>query len=456
MRLAPRRQSPVEPVRPLAKAGAAAAIWLAVFFPYAAGRPVGIEEFVAATIATAIWLVTLGHAFAAVPASLGLALPAALGTASGLVAVAALNPQLPGQGLDTELLLVLAVGVFVSAVVWEWFVRKTSAGRQRVLVIGRGPLIDSVTKELESPCARAFLLVASIELEEPSEPEPERCLTTLGALGELIAAHRPNLVVLADEHACTVAIDRLLDAAGTECRVVDTAGFYEHVFGRVPLEHVSPAWFMGLVHLRLPVYARWWKRAFDLVVAAIVGVLVLPLVPVIAVLVGASGPVLYRQTRLGERGRPFTILKFRTMRLDAEADGRPQWSGSADSRATSIGRVLRRLHLDELPQLWNVVKGEMSIVGPRPERPEFVAQLEQQVPYWSRRLLVQPGITGWAQVRSGYADDHAKTAEKLSYDLWYLRHRNLAVDLAICVRTASLVLRSALPGRAYEPREARR
>jgi lipopolysaccharide/colanic/teichoic acid biosynthesis glycosyltransferase len=180
------------------------------------------------------------------------------------------------------------------------------------------------------------------------------------------------------------------------------------------------------------------------------------LVAVIALLVRASGPVIYRQTRLGEHGRPFTIFKFRTMALDAEVSGRPQWASSLDSRATSVGSVLRQLHLDELPQLWNVLKGEMSIVGPRPERPEFVTQLEQQVPYWSRRLLVQPGITGWAQVRSGYADDYAKTAEKLSYDLWYLRHRNLAVDVAICVRTASLVVRSALAGPTCEAQEARR
>jgi exopolysaccharide biosynthesis polyprenyl glycosylphosphotransferase len=455
-RLSVRRLAAVEPVRPLARVGAAAVIWLAVYVPYAAGRPVGVEEHVAITIATAIWLVTLGHAFAAVPASLGVSLPAALGSATGLVGVAALNPQLPGQGLDTELLLALGAGVFVSAVIWEWFVRKTSAGRRRVLVIGRRALIDGVAKELESPCARGFLLVGSIELEEPSEPEAVACLDTLEALGELIALQRPDLVVLADDHACTVALDRLLDAAGTECRVVDIAGFFEHVFGRVPLEHVSPAWFMGLVHIRLPVYARWWKRTFDLVAAVILLVLVLPLVPLVALLVRASGPVIYRQTRLGERGRPFTIYKFRTMALDAEASGRAQWARTIDGRTTSVGRALRRLHLDELPQLWNVLKGEMSIVGPRPERPEFVAQLEQQVPYWSRRLLVRPGITGWAQVRSGYADDIAKTAEKLAYDLWYLRHRNLAVDVAICVRTAALVARSALPGRAYLAREARR
>jgi lipopolysaccharide/colanic/teichoic acid biosynthesis glycosyltransferase len=137
------------------------------------------------------------------------------------------------------------------------------------------------------------------------------------------------------------------------------------------------------------------------------------------------------------------MYKLRTMRVDAEAAAGPLFAKERDPRVTTIGRILRQTHLDELPQLWNVVKGEMSIVGPRPERPEFVAMLEETVPFWTRRLLVKPGITGWAQLRCGYAYDSASTAEKLSYDLWYLRNRNVVVDLAICAKTVwTLVLRS--------------
>jgi lipopolysaccharide/colanic/teichoic acid biosynthesis glycosyltransferase len=154
------------------------------------------------------------------------------------------------------------------------------------------------------------------------------------------------------------------------------------------------------------------------------------------------GSIIYRQTRLGEGARPFTMYKFRTMRSDAEASGRPLFAQERDPRATRLGRILRQTHLDEVPQLWNVLKGDMSIVGPRPERPEFVEMLERDVPFWTRRLLVKPGITGWAQLRANYAFDADSTAEKLSYDLWYLRNRNVVIDLAICAQTVStLVLR---------------
>jgi lipopolysaccharide/colanic/teichoic acid biosynthesis glycosyltransferase len=169
--------------------------------------------------------------------------------------------------------------------------------------------------------------------------------------------------------------------------------------------------------------------------------LVAPLLPLLAALVRMSpGPIIYSQTRLGEGGRHYRMYKFRTMRADAEEAGRPLFAKESDPRVTRLGRLLRQTHLDEVPQLWNVLKGEMSIVGPRPERPEFVEMLEQTVPFWTRRLLVKPGITGWAQLRCGYAYDTDSTAEKLSYDLWYLRNRNVVVDLAICAKTVSTLL----------------
>ena len=170
-------------------------------------------------------------------------------------------------------------------------------------------------------------------------------------------------------------------------------------------------------------------------------VVLAPVLIVVALLVATTrGPIVFRQTRIGERGRLFTIYKFRTMRVDAERVGGAVWASAGDPRATRIGWVLRRTHLDELPQLLNVLRGDMSIVGPRPERPEFIELLEAVVPCWGKRLLVKPGITGWAQVRSGYAADCDSTAVKLSYDLWYLRHRNLVIDLAVCAKTFFVVL----------------
>jgi lipopolysaccharide/colanic/teichoic acid biosynthesis glycosyltransferase len=198
---------------------------------------------------------------------------------------------------------------------------------------------------------------------------------------------------------------------------------------------------MSMLHLRQKPYTRVAKRAFDLIVSSFGLLLAAPLFPLLVALVRTTpGPVIYRQTRVGEGGRHFMMFKLRTMRVDAEEEGSPQFAQERDSRVTWFGRVLRQTHLDELPQLWNVFKGEMSVVGPRPERPEFVEMLEETVPFWTRRLLVKPGITGWAQLRCGYAFDPASAADKLSYDLWYLRNRDLVVDLAICAKTVSTLL----------------
>jgi lipopolysaccharide/colanic/teichoic acid biosynthesis glycosyltransferase len=182
------------------------------------------------------------------------------------------------------------------------------------------------------------------------------------------------------------------------------------------------------------------KRLFDVVGAGLLLVVISPLLAglAIAVKLESRGPVFYRCRRVGFRGRELHILKFRKMHKDATG---PALTVSADERLTRVGRFVARAKLDELPQLWNVLKGEMSIVGPRPERPEFIEMIEATVPFWNRRLLVKPGITGWAQVRCGYASDCDAMETKLSYDLWYLRHRSLLVDFAVCVLMFFAVLR---------------
>ena len=159
----------------------------------------------------------------------------------------------------------------------------------------------------------------------------------------------------------------------------------------------------------------------------------------------------YRQTRVGERGREFQILKLRTMRIDAQAEG-AQWSGAGDARVTGVGKVLRRLHIDELPQIINVLRGEMTLVGPRPEQPQITAELETRFPHYSRRLLVKPGVTGWAQVRCGYAGSELGTAWKLCHDLFYLKHRSTLIDLLIMLETLVIAARdSHRPMRAPQP-----
>jgi exopolysaccharide biosynthesis polyprenyl glycosylphosphotransferase len=442
-----RRAGRLPNVKFVAGIGGALVVWLAVFVPYLSQRPVTGAGLAAVTIAAAIWIGAIRSAHAAAQGTVGTGLSAMIGGFTGLVAVGALDSWFPGLQLGPIALLGTAAGVWASAATWEWFVQQTSAGRRRVLVIGTDELATAVAEEVGRACASQFDLLGRIDSgKSASAPGEVLCLGGLTELDEVVEAQHPDIVVLTDERTYGLVVDRLLDIAGAGFRVVGLASFFEYAFGRVPLPHLTPAWFMGVLHLRQPLHARWSKRAFDVLAASVGFLLVLPLLPLIAFLVRwTPGPIIYRQTRLGEGGRPFTIYKFRTMIADAEASGQPQWCAEGDQRVTPVGRILRRAHLDEIPQLWNVLKGDMSIVGPRPERPQFVAMLEKEMPFWSRRLLIKPGVTGWAQVRSGYSADCASCADKLSYDLWYIRHRTLAVDLAVCIKTASLVVSSLLP-----------
>jgi exopolysaccharide biosynthesis polyprenyl glycosylphosphotransferase len=420
--------------------GRALVIWLPVYVLLAQSLA-PVSALLTASLAAAIWLLTLRAALNSY-FTLGPAVASAVGTLTGLVAVSAMDRWVPGLELDAAGLATTAAAVFVLSATWEHVVR--SIARRRVLVVGTNGSAADVVAELGDSRSGPFELLGLVG----DHPEAdESALAELGPLDELariIEAQRPDIVLLADDWASARAVDPLLDVAPIGFRVVNASHFFEHALGKVPLRHLTPAWFMSMLHLRQKPYTRVAKRAFDLIVATVALALGLLLLPLLAALVCTTrGPVFFRQRRVGEGGRHFTMLKLRTMHVDAELGGLPRFTQVRDSRVTRAGRILRQTHLDELPQLWNVLKGEMSIVGPRPERPEFVDLLEQTVPFWTRRLLVKPGITGWAQLRCGYAFDAQSAAEKLSYDLWYLRNRNVVVDLAICAKTVSaLLLRS--------------
>jgi lipopolysaccharide/colanic/teichoic acid biosynthesis glycosyltransferase len=310
-------------------------------------------------------------------------------------------------------------------------------------------------------------------LADPSEPEPSRrrrsasqlvarCLTwrwrdprdragTGGAVSAVAAPlpelgterdvalavkkHDIELLVLADE-ASRMTFFAALGAATPDVRprAVELSALYERVFGHVPLGSINATWFQSVLD---PQYAGTTgpaKRTLDLAITLAVGIVAAPMLAVLALLIRRDGgPVLYRQTRIGEAGRPFEILKLRTMRVDATSS--TNWCEPDDSRVTGIGRFLRKSHLDELPQLWNVLRGEMSIVGPRPEQGAYVDQLERALPFYSRRHLAQPGITGWAQISCGYAGSEQGSIWKLSHDLYYLKHRSFGLDILILIET---------------------
>jgi exopolysaccharide biosynthesis polyprenyl glycosylphosphotransferase len=307
--------------------------------------------------------------------------------------------------------------------------------RARVLIVGGSKPTLDLLEVLAAEPEQSFRVLGIVDETDVAAIAGAPVLGGVTSLRAALESVKPDLVVVAADRGRPEIFKVLAHHAALGFRIVGLPEFYEHAFGRVPIRGMTDAWFMSILHLYQRPYPRLAKRSFDLVVAGLGLLLTAPLFPLLALLIRAGGgPVFYRQTRLGEHGKPFTILKFRSMRTDAEQSG-AVWAEESDPRITKLGRVLRRTRLDELPQLINVIRGDMSIVGPRPERPEFLEMLEDAVPFWSRRHLLRPGITGWAQLCSGYASDSVATEEKLAHDLWYLRHQSLIVDFLICGRT---------------------
>ena len=430
--------------RAVAEVGRAWAILLPVFVLTAPHAPNAAALLFTTVIVTATWFVTLRSAFGAVPFILGSAVPAFVGTLTGLVVVSAGNfwVPIPGTRMTLGTLSVMALSVFGLAALWEAVWRRQFAAKRRVLVVGTSSWAKDLSDSAEHASDVPFHVVGIVD--DAARSQADNGVPVLGKvadLSEIVEAQRPDLIVLTEGNGSGRALESLLDVASSGFKVVGVTHFFEHVFGWVPIRHLTSAWFMSILHLHQRTYSRFTKRVLDIFGAGVGMLLAIPLVPFIVLLVRRTpGPVVYRQVRVGESGRLFTMFKFRTMEEAAEAPGMPVYAEENDPRVTPTGRFLRRTHLDELPQLWNVLKGEMSIVGPRPERPEFVRVLETTVPFQARRVLIKPGITGWAQLRCDYASDSESAADRLSYDLWYLRHRNLTVDLAICAKTFSALL----------------
>jgi exopolysaccharide biosynthesis polyprenyl glycosylphosphotransferase len=375
------------------------------------------------------------------PLALGTVTTAAAGTIAGLVPASMLVFWLPGIDVSPTQIALAAIGVFAASAVFEAVGKPVLAPATRVLVVGKenggSELFADLARRPELPFTCIGLIDAEGRLQSQNGVEAFSSTD----LASVVREQRVDVVVLAGDDRGD-AVQQLLDAGSVDVRVVGPAEFYEHAFGYVPIWQVSPVWFMSVIHLYQRRYPRAIKRGTDIVVAATALTVLGPLLLVVALLLRLSGggPVLYRQLRCGEGGRPFEIVKFRTMVADAEQAHGAVWAGADDPRITRVGRFLRRARVDELPQLWNVLRGEMSIVGPRPERPELLPVIEESLPFFTRRHLVKPGITGWAQIRLGYTDDPVGAADKLAYDLFYLRHRSLALDLAIAFKTAGTLL----------------
>jgi exopolysaccharide biosynthesis polyprenyl glycosylphosphotransferase len=451
-------------LRPRRSLWARAAIWktgriLAVVVPvvavvFAVPGHAWHERIGAAVVLSVIWVgsVALGQALTGPSLK---ALGPEMATLRGvLIAVAASAVAwavwLPGERLSLPATCLLVLLVFILAGAWELFAVRMLKPAMRLLLVGEVAEAETLMQDL--PSGGPYALTGFVDATESDDPDPQALrLGHLSQLASVIVQQQPDVVILTAGSRTEATISRLLDAAEAGFRILTLAEFHEYAFGRVPVDDLSYEWFMSVLHLYQRPYSRLIKRALDLTAASALLVLTLPLFPLLALFVRKTeGPVIFRQTRLGEHGRLFTLYKFRTMCADAEQYGAAVWASADDPRLTQEGALMRRFRLDELPQLWNVLRGEMSLVGPRPERPEFRAELTDRVPYWWRRHLIKPGLTGWAQVCQGYTASAEETADKLSYDLWYVRHRSLTVDLAIMLRTVGVVVQGATVARRYK------
>jgi len=288
----------------------------------------------------------------------------------------------------------------------------------------------------------AYRLVGFVQGPESDQEGGESALGTLADLGSLISRHRVDRVVVGlSDRRGTLPIRGLLQAKLSGVRVEDAATTYERITGKILIEAVNPSWLVFSDGFRASRGTRVAKRTLDLVLAAVSLVVTAPLILItaLAVRLDSPGSVFYWQERIGEGGRPFTLCKFRSMRTDAET-GTPIWARDKDDRATRVGRFIRLARLDELPQLWNVLRGDMSFVGPRPERQFFVEQLAAAVPFYMERHSVKPGVTGWAQVKYRYGSSIDDATEKLRYDLYYVKHLSILFDLTIVIDTVKVIV----------------
>ena len=354
--------------------------------------------------------------------------------------------SLPRLGIGAFLILAAILTFFWRLVYIQVFT--TQAKLRRVLIIGAGRAADTIIQALHDLRPQPFFLVGL------TDDDPRKIGETLDNF-PILAGNDRLQEVIESEGITEIVISisgkmqgstfqSILDAQESGVEVVPMPSMYEELLGRVPIHHLESDWLIRsfVDEARVGGFYEAGKRLLDILGGLLGLVISALLTPFIAILImlESGWPVIYRQVRSGKGGRPFPIYKFRTMFKDAEKDGRVQLTQEKDTRITRIGTFLRRTHMDELPQFLNVVGGDMSLVGPRSERPEWIQEFQKQIPFYRARLLVKPGITGWAQVNYSYYATVEEMAIKLEYDLYYIKHRNMMTDLLILLRTFTQVI----------------
>lgn len=346
----------------------------------------------------------------------------------------------------------LLSSVFVT--LWRWIYKRLSQilpFPHRVLIVGTGNRARTIAQTIGLAPGINYDVVGYVDaLEESTHEHTEE--TPLSILGEveeltdLVDMHKVHEVIIALEGQLGRGLfDFLVDCQTKGVYVSWMPNLYEKLLRRIPVQHIDPAWALQATSSQ-PILGRSqmaFKRLLDIVIVLMALPTLLILIPLVGMCVwlDSGGPVFYRQMRSGRGGKPFPIYKFRTMTVNAEEDGKPRWATADDNRVTRVGRFLRPTRLDELPQVLNILRGDMSVVGPRPERPEFVQKLQEEIPYYRARLMVKPGLTGWAQIHYRYGNTNEDAQIKLQYDFYYIRYWSIWLDVYTIFRTFGAVLR---------------
>jgi len=371
-----------------------------------------------------------------------------LAFSSAYLLMAALSYLAPGLSLGRRayaLSFVLSFALVLSIRLLYRQLIQNPRSQRRLLLLGAGRPAQIIADAVNGSHPD-YKLLGSVNGLHEGVDEPVNGTKILGVvdeLGRISRATRPDVIVVAlTERRRSLPLPAVLECKLQGIDVEDWPDFYEKLTGKILLTDLRPSWLIFSDGFRTSHATLRAKRAIDSLLAGLGLLLTLPLSLLIAVLVklDSPGPSLFRQERLGQGGKRFRLMKFRSMRHDAERETGPVWAGEHDPRVTRVGRLLRRSRLDELPQFFNVLKGEMSLVGPRPERPAFVHELQEKIPFYVHRLVVKPGITGWAQVKYPYGSSVEDALEKLQYDLYYIKNLTIFLDLLILLHTLQVVL----------------
>jgi sugar transferase (PEP-CTERM system associated) len=360
--------------------------------------------------------------------------------------VFAMTPLASGTGSGMLLAAMFGVAAVVLRRAYVSHVTAVDApARSRTMIFGSGEAARVVGRTLASadPNAEIVGFYAGPNERDPAVPIENLMPSDRSLLATAQERRVDEIVVaLTERRAGSMPLRELLDCKLQGIKVYDINSHFEKRLGQIRIDYVNAGWLIFGDGFNQGFARTAVKRLFDLVCASVLLLLAAPVMLLAALLIklDSPGPVIYRQDRVGLNGRTFAVVKFRSMRADAEKDGTPRWATAGDDRVTRIGRVLRVTRIDELPQLLSVLKGDMSLVGPRPERPFFVEQLTQQIPFFAVRHSVKPGVTGWAQVRYQYGSTVEDAQEKLQYDLYYVKNHTLLLDLQVLLETVHVVL----------------